>query len=120
MISIKKESTADWSHFGQIFPKLGLIFFDICLWLEKRGYEKVVITSIIRPKIHDSGIHETGRAMDIRLTFPCDIANELVEYINNKYPYEGGRYKTAVRHTVDTYNDAGDHIHIQCGWTRGE
>jgi len=116
-IRIKDGSSAKWEMFGAIHPKLGLVFFDLCHWLEKYDIEEIIITSMIRPQLDDSGVHALGRAMDVSVsTIPTNLRLVLAEYINKKYVYDPMRtnIQTFVLHTGSGYNnDQGEHIHLQ-------
>lgn len=113
MIKIKNGS-ADWCMFGEISPKLGIIFFEFVQLMKRRGVDNLVITSIIRHKENDTGIHMMGRAIDVSLNGiskkiaveVCNIINALFQYGNNK--------STAIIHTGNGYQgDIAEHIHLQ-------
>ena len=112
-----KKGSPRWEMFGEIEPKLGLIFFDLCCLLERHGIDNIIITSIIRPKINDSGVHALGRAMDISLeTIPDHMLYMINTYMNEKWIYDPNRkhLNTCVIHTGDGYdNDIAPHIHLQ-------
>ena len=119
MIIKLKEGFGQWNHFGFIRPKLGMIFYDFVYQLEALGIEEVTITSIIRPAMSDSGIHQACRAIDIRADFSYDnIGSVVMDYINNKYPYDLNRpnMKTVIYHETDDYNDAAMHYHVQVNY----
>ena len=115
MIKIKKDSSARFEHFGKISPKLGKVFFDVVKYLALAGHKDVVITSIIRPKKDDSGVHEEGRAMDISCTFSDEIGDDMMYWINMHYQYDKNRpqLKTIIRHLTENYDDPGMHYHLQ-------
>lgn len=115
MIKLKEGSSARWEMFGMIAPSLGHIFYDAVMFLQKQGVNDVTITSIIRPKTEDSGVHEVGRAIDIRTDFSSGVVDALIEYLNKRYIYDIYRreLKTAIYHSTSAAGDAGCHIHIQ-------
>lgn len=110
-----KNGTAKFEHFGQISPKLGMIFYYFCGRLVDHGIKNAIVTSIIREKKEDSGVHAVGRAIDVADTFARDVGRKIEEEINTMYPYDPNRpnLKTIIYHKVDTYNDAAFHYHIQ-------
>ena len=116
MIRIKKNTSAKWEHFGEIVPKLGKVFFDVVNYLSHAGFKDIVITSIIRPKKDDSGVHEAKRAIDISCTFPDEVGDDMMYWINLHYPYDRKRpqMKTIIRHVTDSYGAPVKHYHMQC------
>jgi hypothetical protein len=116
IIKLKDGSTARWEMMGDISPRLGIVFYDMCRKAKDWGVKEIVITSIIRHKESDSGVHELGRAIDIRTS---NMANEmvsaLVDFINKRYTYDMLRpeIKTAISHCSTNYGDPGNHIHLQ-------
>jgi len=111
-----KEGTAKWEHFGEISPKLGEVFFSFYSKLKDYGVNDITVTSIIRHKADDSGVHAVGRAIDIRADFDYNsIGKYAMEYINQKYTYDiaRGELKTCVYHSTSTYGDEGLHYHLQ-------
>ena len=114
MITLK-EGTAKWEHFGQIHPQLGKVFYDFCKKLKSLGVNDIVITSIIRPKTKDSGVHECGRAIDIRADFQFGAGEKAMDYINSVYKYDKDRnwLRTAIFHKTKAAGDYGDHFHLQ-------
>jgi len=110
-----KEGTCDWKQFGEISPKLGMIVYYVMGRLVDFGIQEATITSLIRPKDKDCGIHACMRAADIRIDFPMDIAKKIEQEVNLLYPYDINRplYKTIIMHSSDDYNDNGIHLHIQ-------
>lgn len=111
-IEIRKGSSATWEMFSKISPILGLVFYDFVGFLQKHGVDSVTITSIIRPKTNDSGVHSLGRGMDIANTFPFAIGEAAMEYINMTYPYGKG-LDTIMFHETNNAGDNGKHYHIQ-------
>ena len=113
MIKIKKGSP-DWFMFGEISPKLGIVFYEFVLLMKRRGIDNLVITSIKRKKENDSGVHAVGRAIDISLTgVPKNIAQEVAEIINALYPYGSGKQSVILHTGVGYGGDNAEHIHIQ-------
>jgi len=114
MISLK-EGSPTWPMFGAIHPRLGILLYEFVDMLRMNGVDHVTITSLMRRKEGDSGIHELGRAVDIRLDFDHELAFALVKAINEKHPYSNNRpeMRTAIIHATDAYGDNGTHIHLQ-------
>lgn len=117
MILVKEGSSFKWEMFGAIHPKLSMIFFDCAHTLWRHGIKDVVITSGIREKTTDSGVHALGRGLDFS---GGGIDQEtrlfLMEYINTKYPYDPTRpnFKTIVWHEGTGYaGDRAYHFHLQ-------
>ena len=116
MISIKNGSSANWDMFGKVSTTLSELFFRLLSLLKKRGYDKFTITSIIRPKKADSGIHEAGRAIDFTVS---NITGEDIEWfvnhVNRVFPYDVSRQniKTLIYHETGNYDDPGLHFHLQ-------
>ena len=110
-----KPGLAKWEHFGRIKPTLGIIFYDFVQKLKENGITDVCVTSIIRPKVRDTGVHRAGRAIDIRASFSESIGEEVMDYINKKYKYDPERpeIKTCVYHATDNAGDPGWHYHLQ-------
>jgi hypothetical protein len=104
-------------HFWQVKPKLRLILchLDYCAknWLRK----EITITSIIRPKTTDSGIHALKRAADVRTkkVFTKREIEKIMAYFNWHYQYDPKRpnIKTFVYHKVE---GSEFHFHIQVLW----
>lgn len=101
--------------FTQIHPKLGMVFYHLYLLLSEKGIQEITVTSIIRPKTEDSGVHAEGRAIDVSVNFDTLVAQDVVNTINNSYIYDLKRphLKTAILHTTDILQDSGLHIHLQ-------
>jgi hypothetical protein len=114
-IVLRDGSTACWNMFGYISPRLGIVFYDFCLFLRDHGVTEVIITSIVRPKKDDSGVHFLGRGIDVANSFPQIIGQQAMNYINSKYPYDKNRpeIKTVIFHETNDYNDAALHYHLQ-------
>lgn len=115
MIGIRKNSSANFNMFGDIDPRLGMVYFDFILFLKLNGVNETFITSMIRPKTGDSGIHALKRAIDVASSFSKSLGRRAMEYINNKYIYDPDRpnYKTIIFHVTSAAGDAGEHYHIQ-------
>jgi len=113
MITLKK-GTARWEMMGQIRPLLGKIVYNIVDWFDRNGVHDIVITSIIRPKTDDSGIHALGRAVDISIEeLPGNLVFECIKVFNALYPYDS-KYNTIVPHIGKGYKgDIGPHLHVQ-------
>lgn len=115
-IQIQLESSSLWWHFGELDPKCSMIFFDIVNKCKEMGV-KVIITSMIRKKTTDSGIHAAKRAIDFILdTGVSDramVISTILNYINGKYEYRpGSAFKTLIYHKVG--GDFGNfHFHLQ-------
>lgn len=117
-ITLKDGSSATWSMFGEIHPRLGVIFYDFVKKLEELGVKHVIISSIIRPKSGDSGIHALGRAIDISAsTIPEDLGAQASSYINEKYIYSliNNKYNCVLYHQTNAAGDDGLHYHLQVG-----
>jgi hypothetical protein len=116
IIRIKQYSSASWEHFSRISPRLGVVFFELARKAQDWGLKELVITSIIRPKTNDSGVHALGRGIDISTAnMNQDLIDSLVEFINNRYSYDMQRpeLKTAIYHSTDAAGDDGKHLHLQ-------
>lgn len=116
MITLKHGSSARWDMFGRIQPKLGIVFYEFCKELEHTGIKDITVTSIIRPKENDSGLHALGRAIDIRCDFDDDIGDQIMQFLNNRYVYDMNRLhiKTIIKHVGIGYGrDVGKHYHLQ-------
>lgn len=117
MLEIKAGSSATWDMFGEISPTLAVMFFDFVCLAKRHGIKKVIITSMIREKKDDSGVHSVGRGIDVSIsTMDNDFLLMAQEYINMKYQYDIARplLKSFVIHTGSGYNsDVGRHIHLQ-------
>jgi len=118
MVLIKSGSSAKWEMFSDLAPKVCFVFYDLYMLLKLHGVPDIIITSLIRPKENDSGVHALGRAIDVSVTnIPKELHPLIVEYINAKYPYDKSRpeMNTLIIHTGVGYDgDIGSHIHIQC------
>ena len=115
MIKIREGSSARWEMFGQIDPGLGQLFYKFVEALKMNGAEEVIITSIIRPKENDSGVHEAGRGIDMASIYPKDVTEKICNYINQMYPYDISRpnMKSIIHHKTNVYNDNNWHFHLQ-------
>lgn len=115
LFTIQEGSSADMSMFCKINPRLGFIFFDIVKECNKKNIF-VVITSMIRPKTTDSGIHSEGRAIDFILN---DNSKEniawLLHYVNNIYSYgPNNKFQTLIWHSAGGPGAFGSpHFHLQ-------
>lgn len=115
-IRIKQGSSANFEMFGDISPRLGIIFYELARKAKDWGLKELIITSIIRPKTNDSGVHALGRGIDISTqNMNQDLIDALVNFINLRYTYDIARpqIKTAIYHSTDAAGDAGFHIHLQ-------
>lgn len=74
-----------------------------------------VITRIFEPVEGESGVHQTGRAVDLRFEhagrtlYSLGDAMELVAYINSRFPRTDG-FRTAILHS---FNGGPKHFHLQ-------
>lgn len=98
-------------QFWLISPLLQLIAVDAAFFIKYKFDKSFIVTSIIR----ESGIHAYGRALDARTTHlePEEIA-KVEHYINDKYPYGKGNYKTCLYHKASYAQDVEYHFHLQC------
>ena len=116
-LRIQHESSAQWHHFGILKPKLCKIFFEIVEMCDEMDRE-VIITSLVRPKTIDTGIHSLARAIDFILDVNDDlIVNYLTTIINKKYIYDSDRptIETLIWHSsVGAGAFANKHFHLQC------
>ncbi|MEW6777857.1 MAG: hypothetical protein AB1405_16280 [Bdellovibrionota bacterium] len=116
------------SELPKVDPRVRAILLDAAWFLAGRGYS-LVVTCLLRTRKEQQEIlaramelsrkeperspHEFGRAADIRTDgIPGNVIDELVEYLNRKYPYDNPNLKCAIRHDVG----GGDHVHVQVGW----
>jgi hypothetical protein len=113
---LQQTSSPQYYMFKNMSPKLLMIFFDICKVCDEKGL-KIVVTSMIRPKTIDSGIHELGRAIDFILDDNSDENIQwLVDYVNQKYQYDPGRplLNTLIWHSANGEKAfASPHFHLQ-------
>ena len=95
-------------------PRLQEIVQEFALLARKGG----IAATVTRVRDHvegSSGVHKLNRAVDVRdefkgeFTFPQPLRDELIEFINAKYPY-GDKYKTCVWHSFDS---GPHHFHFQ-------
>ncbi len=110
-------------EFWQLDPKLRMILTVLDFMCIKRFKKEIILTSLIRPKTTDSGVHEAKRGADLRTIdyFTPQEIETILEFINLDYPYDPVRpnMKTAIYHEVkETLKDkdtelSGLHIHIQ-------
>lgn len=119
MTEIQQGSSATPSMLLEVSSKLSMIFWEIVYRANVKGY-KVLITSIIRPKTTDSGIHSLARAIDFIFVtdnnniIPYnDFYDSLIKDINTKYPYDPSRpaHVTLEWHQVPGFG--GWHFHCQ-------
>lgn len=100
-------------QFWQLNPKLRMILCNLDFMCIKWFKKEIILTSLIRPKTTDSGIHKAKRGADARTIgyFDRQEIETIVEYINLQYPYDPKRpkMKSAIFHDVGL----GEHIHIQ-------
>lgn len=116
MITIAVDSSAKWDMFGLLKTKVSKIFFEICETVECLGKEHIIITSMIRPKKNDSGVHELARAIDFVIPYLNDNEiNSILDAVNTNYVYDIKRpeKKTLIYHSTDSYNASGYHFHLQ-------
>lgn len=107
-----------------LHPQLLQIYFEVCNYCMKNYSMIPSITSMIRPKRNDSGVHATGRAMDISRcqyddngiavlgTLPQVAIDEVVALINTEFP-RSDDYKTIKYHS----EGIGYHFHLQIAFT---
>lgn len=84
------------------------------------------VTRITDPVKDDSGVHEQGRAMDLRneyiigqskrWLYPQETVEEIVNAINTKYPRDDGHY-TCIHHAFEG-GPYHWHIQIPYSWLR--
>lgn len=117
---LQKGSSPSWDMFGIMSPRCPMILFEIEDWLKQKQLE-ICVTSLIRPKTTDSGIHAVGRAADFIICKIVDHAvipyvnyvhDSLLIWVNSKYFYDPVR-KTIMYHKVDDPTKGGYHFHLQ-------
>ncbi len=124
-VTIQEGCSARWMMFGLVAPKLNLIFWDLCGVNYNNGVN-TMITSIIRPRTTDSGIHEAKRAIDFVLTgvnnytLPFGESHQkLLDYCNDKYIYRPqSQILTLMWHQANVEGPlSGYHFHLQVSAT---
>lgn len=96
------------SDFFKLAPQLLIIVADVASYCLVRYNYYITITSMLRKKTSDSGVHETGRAIDISVKeLDAEEIADIVNYINLNYERTDNK-PTALFHNVGQ----GDHIHI--------
>lgn len=122
MITLKPE--LEITDFFRLHPKLISIYGELAATALRRHGVIPTITSMLRPKTTDSGVHEGGRALDcsrhqytrsgkIARSIPEDKIQALVSYINIMFPRSDGK-DTCIYHDTGS----GDHFHIQTGFDK--
>lgn len=118
---MKYKTSRELVEWWELDPKLKLILADVDYWLHARGSE-LVLTSIIRSSLEQEGlyltkrapaktsVHMYGRGADARILRPDALNWEMIEYVNDKFPYDPLRphLKTVIRH-----GGTADHLHFQ-------
>jgi len=100
------------SQFERLDPRLQALL----LWFDRHsalhyGHD-ITVTSLIRPRTTDSGVHEAGRGADVRShDFSGVELAQLTAFINKSFPYPRG-LKTMIVHDTGK----GVHIHLQVPW----
>lgn len=111
MITFKEENMV--GELMAIDPKLFLILADAHEYLCRVHNQKfMMVTSVIR-KDNPNSVHYYGRGVDTRsLHLEQNVIDSLLEYINNKYPYDIERpaLKTVIHHRVE---GRAYHLHWQ-------
>lgn len=102
------------SQFKNLHWKLRYILFFLDNKSIKEFNKEIFITSLIRPKKKDSGIHALKRAGDIRTKnyYTKSQIETLVSFLKNTYIYDPKRpkYKIVLYHKV---HGSTLHIHVQ-------
>jgi len=104
----------DRNDFEKIHNKLKKLLTHLDETTKLLFKKEIIITSLFRKKENDSGIHETGRAADIRTEnyFTDAEIKVILGLINNTVMYDPERpeMKVAIYHTVEK---STWHIHLQ-------
>jgi len=109
-------------EFWKLVPKMRVILTDAEIWGFHRAKD-LVVTCLIRTEEEQrqlfelgqasakTSVHCVGRGADLRILFPDELNQQLVDFLNMKYIYDVNRpnLKTAIRH-----GGTGDHVHLQC------
>lgn len=123
MIRFKKDVLKD--DFFRLHPQLVRILGDMANYCLTHYNHVITISSMIRPQSKDSGVHETGRAVDISRymynldgsgvvsQLPQKAIDEVLNYITFEYP-RTDKNQTIKYHNVDT----GFHFHLQVQFSK--
>lgn len=108
----------EWNH---LHPELHSMFETLAMIFAKCGYN-LEITSMLRKKTVDSGIHETGRALDCmyrptpqsKFVMSRDQAHKVEAFMNFIFR-RPSTFRSCLFHDAGT----GFHYHLQCDPTPG-
>lgn len=119
LIVITVKDDVDPEDLLRLHPRLILIAADFIDYAYRRYGILLTISSILRPKTTDSGVHERGRGIDfsrhqyldnglILASIPEKDCNDICVSINHKYPRDDG-------HETIKWHDSGSgfHFHLQ-------
>jgi hypothetical protein len=112
----------DTREWDVLHPQVYEVFELLSLILVRMGYY-VEITSLLRKKTSDSGVHETGRALDCvprvtkdtRARAAHERDMQIVANLMNLVYRRNDQKKTVIYHDSGT----GKHFHIQVPQTKG-
>lgn len=119
LVALKFKRDIDPLTFFNLHPKLQVIACDIAFFCEVNFSHHIFVSSMIRPKTNDSGVHATGRAIDFslneytdrgdikRVLSKSEIADLLIA-MNLKYPRDDD-FDTLKYHNAGS----GYHLHAQ-------
>lgn len=118
---IRIKAGIDEKQLMYIHPELHTMMGILSQILERRGF-KLEITSMVRKKTTDSGIHETGRAVDCvarkwtspKNALPEGEGHKITAFMIYLFHRKSG-YKSCIYHDAGT----GFHFHLQCDATPG-
>lgn len=102
----------EWEELVKRNFQLVQIIEEVAKFIDGEFGKKLIITSIYRKKIKDSGIHGLWRAVDIRsFIFTKEEIIKILRFVNSKYVYDPRRLKlkVAIFHNVGL----GPHFHFQ-------
>lgn len=119
-------------EFLTISPALMLLLCDLALFVYRKYRFILTITDLIRtqpeqdeiylnhidPYIREEykkkpwpSVHQFRRGADVRFNFPPGWLKEILDYMNDKYPYDPSRPK---KKTIQPHNaGSGEHLHLQ-------
>ena len=102
---------SDW---WKLHPKLLTIVCNVADYCLVRYNYYITISSMLRKKTDDNGVHQTGRAIDISSKeLDADEIADIVNFVNLNYPRDDKK-PTAIYHDVGQ----GAHFHFQVQYQR--
>jgi len=119
-MTIKFKHGCVYQDFFKLHPRVIEIYGFIVFYCNIHYEITPSITSMLRPKADDSGVHETGRALDfsefeynsggidIVKTMTKKAIKDLLSIVNDLFPREDGK-ETLIYHDVGR----GKHFHLQ-------